>query len=127
MMEEKNKDNLSEESTGTEKKEYAYKSILNGTKNSRIYSLISIASAVISLIFSFVNLPWVALIFGALGIVFAVISRKNLGYFDNISIWGLIIGIFGIVFSLTSFILSAALSENDGFKSFMESLLGKKN
>lgn len=126
-MEDRNNENLSEESEKVEKEEFAFKSVLKGTKNSRIYSLISIVSSVISVAFALLSLPLVALIFGALGIVFAIISRNNLGYFDNISLWGLIIGIFGVVFSFMSFIFASLLSENESFKNFIESLLGKKS
>jgi ABC-type lipoprotein release transport system permease subunit len=35
-----------------------------------------------------------------LAIIFAIVSRRNLGYFDGFSVAGLVIGIFGLVFSL---------------------------
>ena len=126
-MKNENNENISEQSAADEENVYAYKSVLKGNKNSRLYSVISLASSALSVLFAFLSLSWIALILSALGIVFAIVSRKNLGYFDNISLWGLIIGIFGAVFSVMSFIFAALFSENESYKSFVDSLFGKKN
>lgn len=120
------KDNVSEESANAEENSYAYKSVLTNKNNSRLFSVISIASSALSIVFTLVSLSWVALILAALGIVFAIISRKNLGYFDNISLIGLIIGIFGLVFSVMGAVLAYLVSENPDFESFIESFKSNK-
>ena len=41
------------------------------------------------------------MIFGILAIVFAVVSRVRLGYFDTFTVAGMILGIFGTVFGIS--------------------------
>ena len=43
---------------------------------------------------------FISLVFAAVSIAFAIVSRKHLGYFDSISIIGLVVAIMGVVFSL---------------------------
>ncbi|MBQ2252398.1 MAG: hypothetical protein II328_00290 [Clostridia bacterium] len=43
---------------------------------------------------------FISLLFAAAAIVFAIVSRKHLGYFDTMSIVGLVVAIVGAVFSL---------------------------
>ena len=66
-------------------------------KRSRLWSVISLGCAILSVLLCavyFVSLP-----FAIAAIVFAVISRRTLGYFDGLSVAGLILGVVGIVFS----------------------------
>jgi hypothetical protein len=58
----------------------------------------------------------------ALSIVFALISRKNIGYYDGLSLAGLIVGIFGIVFGVASIILGELLKNSEYFKEFFNEL-----
>lgn len=53
------------------------------------------------------------IILGALAIVFAILSRRILGYFDGRSIAGLILGIFGLVFGGAMLIYAATLDDED--------------
>ena len=69
------------------------------------WSVASLMAAVVSVLCSFFG--WVGLIIGVASVVLAVISRKKLGYFDKFCIFGLIVGIFGIVFSGVDIILSS--------------------
>ena len=78
--------------------EYAYKTVMDGKGNSRVWSLVSLICAVFSVCLCF--LPWLGLVFGILSLVFAIVSRNNIGYFDSLCLWGLIVGIFGIVFGI---------------------------
>ena len=64
---------------------------------SLILSLLSVALCS----FWYVSFP---LAVGA--VVFAVISRRKLGYFDKMSVFGLIVGIVGFVFSAFSLFVS---------------------
>ena len=61
-----------------------------------IWSLISAILGAISVLCAFFG--WGGLIIGAGAVAFAIVSRVNLKYFDKISIVGLILGIFGMVF-----------------------------
>ena len=125
-MENLNKENnegFAENEVNTEESEFAYKKVLGVKSNTRLYSVISICLSILSVILFF--LPIGGIICGVLGILFAIFSRKNLGYFDNISLWGLIIGIFGTVFSVMGLIFVYALSDTEFYKSFMKAVNGK--
>jgi len=72
-------------------------------KRNRLWSVISIAAAVLSVIlcsFYYVSLP-----LAAVAIVGALISRRMLGYFDGLSLAGLFVGLVGIVFGAFSLIV----------------------
>ncbi|MBE6537121.1 MAG: hypothetical protein E7673_04125 [Ruminococcaceae bacterium] len=74
-----------------------------------LWSLISAILGGVSIICSFFG--WGGLIVGAAAIAFSVVSRISLKYFDKISIVGLILGIFGIVFG-AAVIVVGILVEN---------------
>lgn len=95
--------NSSEEKKETKDSEYAYKTVMDGKQASRIWSLISLIMAVLSVCLCFI--PWAGLVLGLLAVVFSVVSRNNLGYFDNLGLVGLIVGIFGVVFGIGAFAL----------------------
>ena len=46
---------------------------------------------------------------GAGAVILAIVSRRNLGYFDGMTIAGLILGIFGFVFGATIIIYTLTL------------------
>ena len=69
----------------------------NGKPKTIGWSVASVVSAVLSIMFS--STGWAGLIFGIIAVFFSIYSRKYLGYFNGPSIAGLVIGIFGIVFS----------------------------
>ena len=101
--------------------EYAYKNVIGKKGNTRIFSLVSVVCAALSVIFSFV--PWLGLVLGLVAIGFSLVSRKELGYFEGLAIVGLIVGIFGFVFSLTGIILGVAI-ENSEYSNFWSLLFG---
>ena len=72
-----------------------------------LWSLISAILGGISVICSLYG--WIGLIVGAAAVVFAVISRVNLKYFDKITIAGLILGIFGMVFGASTIVLEVLI------------------
>jgi hypothetical protein len=121
-----NEENVSfdteEKVEGEEKiEEYAYKNVITKNSNTRLFSVISVAFAALSVILSFV--PWVGLILGLVSVGFSLISRKKLGYFEVLALVGLIVGIFGFVFSSAGIILSAVFA-NSGYFSFWSLLFG---
>ena len=101
--------------------EYAYKNVITKNGNTRLFSVISVFFAALSVILSFV--PWVGFILGLISIAFSLISRKKLGYFEGFALVGLIVGIFGFVFSFAGIILGAVIS-NSGYFSFWSLLFG---
>ena len=99
--------------------EYVYQKVMLDKRNSRAWSIASLLVSIASLLCCcFVD--WLGMVLGALAIVFALISRKNIGYFDGLSLAGLIVGIFGIVFGLAMIILGQLLANNEYFKEFLK-------
>ena len=90
----------SEETTGEES--FVYKAVMKDDSNRRTFSVLSLILSVLS-VFLFV-IPWIGIILGFVGVGLSLISRKKLEYFDGLSLAGLIVGIFGIVFALAGFI-----------------------
>ena len=93
-----------------EKKEeqYAFIGLFKSDKKSRIWSVTSIIMGVISLLLCF--LPVLGIIFSLFAAAFTIMSRRVLGYFEGLGIVGLIIGIFGFVFSICSMIFDNFLN-----------------
>ena len=56
---------------------------------------------------------WASIVFGAVAIISAIISRFILGYFDGRSIGGLILGIFGTVFGISMIIFVYTMGEEN--------------
>ena len=66
--------------------------------------------SVLSLIFSILSvvlcpLFYLSLIFSSFAVASSLISRRRLGYFDKMSLFGLIVAIFGFVFGICSMIM----------------------
>ena len=102
--------------------EYVYKKVMLTKKNSRAWSVASIALSLVSLILCPVY--WLKIILSATSIVFALVSRKNIGYFDGLSLAGLIVGIFGIVFGILGIVMTELLSNNDYFNKLLDEIFG---
>ena len=69
------------------------------------WSLASMVLGIISVVCCLFG--WVGLIFGIVAVALAIVSRINLGYFDKMSVLGLIFGIFGIVFGVAIIVFNS--------------------
>lgn len=100
-FDEKSKDS-SEASEGEEN--YAFKKVIENKnkENRRTWSLASLVLSILSILL--VYFSWPGIVCGVLAIGCAVVSRKNIGYFDKLSLVGMLIGIFGVVFSVGAII-----------------------
>ena len=87
----------------------ANRSVNSGKTQSRAWSVAALVLGIFSILCCCSYL--VAGICGILAIVTAIVSRKNLGYFDGLSIAGLIIAIFGLVFVVTGIIVDTVFAE----------------
>ena len=97
-----------------------YYEIFNSEKpKKRIWSVISFAFAIISVILCFFG--WIGFAVGFLAVIFSLISRRSLKYFDMLSIIGLIVGIFGVVFGGVCLVWSLIFEEG-----IIESLISFK-
>lgn len=104
-FDEKSKEN-SESPEGEEN--YVYKKVIKNKQNRRTWSVASIILAVLSVVL--VYFSYVSLCLGLASVGCAFMSRKNLGYFDKISLAGMIIAIFGVVFSIAGIIFTSLFS-----------------
>jgi predicted exporter len=102
---------ISGEENGGES-EYVYKNVIKNKEQRRTWSVISLGLAILSIFLSYFS--WVGLVLGLASIGAGIISRKNLGYFDKLSLVGLIVAIFGVVFSITGI----------AFGAFFDTLIG---
>ena len=99
--EELNDESAVEEIEDEESEQY-YELPLAIKSRSLIWSVISFASGVLSL--ALCVFYYVSLIFALGSVMTSLISRKNLGFFERYAIIGLILGIMGFVFGISSFI-----------------------
>lgn len=98
----------------TSEGEYAYKKVI--VKNKEKKRTWSVASLVLALIsFALMYFGWVSLTLAVISVGCGLISRKNLGYFDKISLAGIIIGIFALVFSGAGLIFADVIAKALGF------------
>ena len=94
-----------------------YKTVLrNGKPKTVGWSVASMILGILSLAFCFFG--WTGAIFGIGAIVFSVVSKRNLGYFDGKAIAGLICGIFGCVFGIAAIVASFLIPE-EFYKAFL--------
>ena len=107
MSQNFNEKSKANEAGSSAEDKYVYKNVMNGKQNSRKWSVVSLILSLLSISLCFV--PWLGIILGLTAIGFAVFSRKCIGYFDGFALAGLILGIFGTVFSITAMILKNIL------------------
>ena len=68
---------------------------------SMLYSIVSLACGIVSVVIGCCG-GWFGLGIGALALVFSIVARRHLGYFDGKAIAGLVLGICGFVLSAVS-------------------------
>ncbi len=99
MSKEFNEESKAHDGESGEESEYVYKRVIKNKEQRRTWSVASVVLAALSILLLYFS--WVSLVLGILSVGAALISRKNLGYFDKISLVALIISIFGVVFAVT--------------------------
>ena len=105
---------------GNNGEDFLFKTVMDGKAKSRIWSVASIAIAIASLLCCV--FPYPAILLGALAIVFALFSRRNIGYFDGLALVGLIIGIAGMVFGAGSLVLGYITEGSDWYRQLLEQM-----
>ena len=83
---------------------FVYKNVLPDKQHRRTWSVAALGLAILSLLLSYFS--WIGLILGLISIGAAIVSRRNLEYFDKLTLAALIVAIFGVVFSLTGIIFA---------------------
>lgn len=77
---------------------YTFEALDGKGPRTRAWAIASLVLGIFSLLCC--CLSWGAAAAGLLAVIFAVVSRRTLGYFDALSIVGLITGIVGIIFGV---------------------------
>jgi hypothetical protein len=85
-----------------------------------VWSVASCAAAIISILCSL--FPYPAIVLGALAIIFAIFSRRNIGYFDGLALAGLFIGIAGVVFGAGGLFFNYFAENSEWYKQLMEQI-----
>lgn len=116
MDENKNNQNGEER----EGEDFLFKTVMDGKEKSRVWSVASIAMAAASLFCCM--FPYPAILLGALAIVFALFSRRNIGYFDGLALIGLIVGIAGMVFGAGGLALSYIAEGSEWYKQLLQEI-----
>jgi len=115
--------NEKQSAQGQDPSEYAFRTVLrNGRPKTMGWSVASLVLGIVSVVCCCFG--WVSLALGSIAIIFSVLSRKSLGYFDGMSIAGLILGIFGLVFGLAVVVGVLLLPENFFSDEFFQEYYG---
>ena len=88
------------------------KTVLDGVPRSRVWSVVGLVFGILSMVLSILYLPlqadaipFVAIGFGALAMIFSMRSRKTLGYFDNLALSAIVTSVMGIIFGLVNYVV----------------------
>ena len=120
-----NENNDNQYGQGQDPQDYAFRTVMrNGKPKTMGWSVASLVLGIISVVCCCFG--YASLILGVLAIVFSVLSRKALGYFDGLSIAGLILGIFGLVFGL-AVVIGALLVPEELLEDYLEQYYGESN
>lgn len=91
--------------------EYAYRTVMrNGRRKTMGWSMAALIAGVLAILCC--CLGYTGIVFGAVAVTLSIVSRKKLGYFDGMSIAGLILGIFGFVFGVAMLVMTFTLPED---------------
>ena len=104
-----------------EENDYLFKMVTNNGKPKTYgWSIASLVCGILSVVCCCMG--YSAIIFGILAIALSFISRKNLGYFDGMSIAGLVLGIIGFILGVVLIIAASMVDEAfmEEYRKFLE-------
>ena len=113
--------NMNEKQSQQSTEQELYMSAVDGKQKKRVWSVVSIVLAVASLVCC--CSPTVGITAALVAIVTSIVSRKSLGYFDKLSLTGLILAIFGLVFGIFTLVLAGVIENNPEFKEWYKRML----
>lgn len=103
---------------GNDESKYAYETVSSfGRPKTMAWSLVAMITGIMSLSLSFFG--WAAIALGIIAITCSAVSRKTLGYFDKMSLVGLILGIFGIVCG-AAILVALSLAGEEFWQAFLD-------
>lgn len=92
-----------------ENRGYSFQTIMDIKSRNRGFAIASMVLGIFSVICCCSTI--VALITATLSIIFAIVSRVRMGYFDGMAVAGLVLGIVGFVFAVSMLLLDAFFTE----------------
>lgn len=90
---------------------YAYQTVMEIKSRSRGFAIASLVLGILSLVCCCIS--YAGLVMATLAIIFAIVSRKKMGYFDSLAIAGLIVGIIGVIFGAFSILVDVIMSSEE--------------
>ena len=98
--------------------DYAFTMVTNNGKPKTLgWSVASMTFGILSVITCCFG--YSALVLGVISVILAVVSRKNLGYFNGMSVAGLVLGIIGFVFG-AAMIITIIFADESLFEQYRE-------
>ena len=88
---------------------------------SMLYSIVSLACGIVSVVIGCCG-GWLGLGIGALALVFSIVARRHLGYFDGKAIAGLVLGICGLLFGAATVALGILIN-NGVLDAFLDEVI----
>lgn len=88
---------------------------------SMLYSIVSLACGIVSVVIGCCG-GWFGLGIGALALVFSIVARRHLGYFDGKAIAGLVLGICGLLFGAATVALGILIN-NGVLDAFLDEVI----
>lgn len=86
--------------------EFAYTATTtNGRPKTLLWSIFALVLGILTVLLSYFG--WVGIIFGVLALVMTGVARKFLGFFNGLTLVGLMSAIFGLVISVVVTVLSS--------------------
>lgn len=92
---------------------YAFEQITIEKPKTMAYAVIALLSGILSVLCCCTGFG--GLFFGIVSVVFVIISKKHLGYFDTKATIGLIFAIFGLLFSVFELIMTFTVLNNEAY------------
>lgn len=88
--------------------DYAFQTVMrNGKPKKMSFSVASLVLGILSVVCC--CLGWAGAVLGAGAVVLSILSKRRLGYFDGMSVGGLVLGIFGFVFGVALLVITYSM------------------
>lgn len=96
---------------------YAFQNVIDAKSSNRGFAIASLVLGILSIVCC--CLTYVGLAMAIMAVVFAIVSRGKMGYFDPLALTGLILGIIGVVFGIST-VVTEILINTGMFDSYLE-------
>jgi hypothetical protein len=102
MSKEYDEQNTNPADTNENEQGYVYKNVIKDKQHRRTWSVVSLTLAILSVVLTYFS--WVGIVLALASGGAAALSRRNLGYFDKLSLASIFIAIFGLMFAITGLV-----------------------